>query len=154
MTKLAAQTQLIGDIDIEINDLELDTTPTTNQTGHGTKISATVDENTNGFGNAMHLDSDGNWIDAHADAAATMPCQGIAMETGTGAKVILLHGIVRNDTWNWTTIGGPIYISPTTSGGFTQTRPATSGQQVQIIGYALSADVIFFNPDYTLVQIA
>jgi len=152
MTKLAAPTQLSGDVDVEINSLELDSTPTTNQTGHGTIVSATVDVNTNGFGNAMHLDTDGNWVDARANSATTMPCQAIALESGTGTKKLLLLGPVRNDSWNWT-VGAPIYASDTTAGLFTQTIPAGSGDQVQIVGYALSADVIFFNPDYTIVEI-
>lgn len=136
-----------------LEKLEFDSTPDADHTANGIIIPATVDVNTNGLFNAMHLDSDGNWIDAHADAAVDMPCKALALESGTGAgKKLLLWGFARDETWTWT-VGGPIYVSDTSTGSLTQTRPDTSGDQVQVVGYALTAKIIFFCPDNTIVEI-
>jgi hypothetical protein len=89
-----------------------------------------------------------------ADAIATMPVIGIApaaiSDTATGT--ILLQGFIRDDTWNWT-IGGIMYASGT-AGAMTQTAPSGSGDFVQALGIALSADVVYFNPSLTLVEVA
>jgi hypothetical protein len=49
--------------------------------------------------------------------------------------------VIRNDAWAWTA-GGQIYLSATV-GGLTQTAPATSGDKVQQVGFAISADVMY-----------
>jgi hypothetical protein len=127
--------------------------PLTDQTSSGIVIagiagaSLTID-------NAIYASSSGQWFQAKADAATTVPVQGIALNSASAAAVVnvLTVGYYRDDSWNWTP-GGLIYISPSTAGGLTQTRPSTTGQQVQIVGFAVSADVIYFNPDYTYVEI-
>ena len=90
-----------------------------------------------------------------ADAIATMPVIGIApaaiSDTNTGT--ILLQGFIRDDTWNWT-LGGILYADNTTAGGMTQTAPSGTGDFVQAVGVALSADVVYFNPSLTLVEVA
>jgi hypothetical protein len=90
-----------------------------------------------------------------ADAIATMPVIGIApaaiADTNTGT--ILLQGFIRDDTWNWT-LGGILYADNTTAGGMTQTAPSGSGDFVQVVGVALSADVVYFNPSLTMVEVA
>ena len=90
-----------------------------------------------------------------ADAIATMPVIGIATaaiaDTNTGK--VLLQGFIRDDTWNWT-IGGILYADNTTAGGMTQTAPSGSGDFVQVLGVALSADVVYFNPSLTMVEVA
>ena len=131
--------------------IELTPTLSADHTGTGTIISATVDANTYGIASALHLDTDGNYIEADADVIATMPCCALALETGTGTKKILLRGIMRDDTWDWTP-GVPIYVSNTV-GTLTATHPSTSGNQVQIVGMALTAVSIFFNPSFNMVEI-
>lgn len=131
---------------------ELDPTPDTDHSASGFIVTMTVDTNTVGFGCGLYLASDGHFDEADASAAATMPCMALALEEGTGSKKVLLQGIIRDDSWSWTA-GGLLYVS-TTAGNLTQTQPSGSGDQVQIIGVALSADVIYFNPCYVLVEIA
>jgi hypothetical protein len=85
---------------------------------------------------------------ARADVAATMPCVGMAIQAGgRGPRKILLNGLICNTAWNWT-VGAPIYVSPTTAGGLTQTKPTTAGHQVQMIGYAVTSKVVDFRPPY------
>lgn len=48
------------------------------------------------------------------------------------------------------TTGSILYISET-AGNFTETRPVTAGAFIRIMGYAISTDEIYFNPDVTWV---
>lgn len=94
---------------------------------------------------AVYLGSGGTWLLADANGSGTYPCRGLATAAyvDTNAAVVIDNGTVRNDAWNWT-IGGDIYLSAT-AGGLTQTAPSTSGDKIQKIGYALSADTIRIN---------
>lgn len=92
----------------------------------------------------FHTDNEFHLADA--DAAGEFPARGIAVAASTdgNAITVLVQGIVRNDGWAWGTIGGPIYLSDT-AGGLTQTAPSTSGDAVQIVGWALSDDEAYLN---------
>jgi len=119
----------------------------------GETIIDTVGENVT-LWNVLYLKSDGSYWKADADAATTMP--GVVLCTGNAnagqAGPLLVRGFARDDTWTWT-VGGLIYVD-TTAGSLTQTAPSATGDQVQILGYAKTADVIFFNPMYNMVEIA
>lgn len=97
----------------------------------------------------------GEVVISDSDAIGTMPVIGIApaafndTETGT----ILLQGFIRHDSWNWT-IGGLLYASGATPGAMTQTAPSGTGDFVQVVGVALSDDVVYFNPSLTMVEVA
>jgi len=144
--------QLGGDLDLNQYYLQLDPTPTSDDTGNGFMSSVTVDTNSVGVGAGLYMASDGHYDMADASASGTMPCEAVALETGTGTKKVLKYGYIRNDGWDWTP-GGLVYVS-TTAGQLTQSAPSGSGEQVQIVGYATSADVLFFNPNYTMVEIS
>jgi hypothetical protein len=91
---------------------------------------------------------------ADASAVATAKSIGIApvaiSDTATGT--VLLHGFVRDDTWSWTT-GATLYLSET-AGAMTETAPTTSGAFVQPVGIALEPDVVYINPDMTLLEVS
>lgn len=116
----------------------------------GTVRTYTVDSGATqtSFGQAYHVDTDGELIEADGDVASqgAMPAIGLAVETGTGAKKILLTGLICETDWNWT-IGGPVYVSddPSTTEGLTQTVLSTTGDTVQIVGIAVSADCVEIN---------
>jgi len=80
---------------------------------------------------------DGKWYKAKADGIL-QPCLGLAIEGGDALDEIRIHrmGEIINAGWAWATIGGPIYLDPSTAGALTQTPPA---ENIQIVGYALSA---------------
>lgn len=148
--------QLGGDLDLNENYIELNSAPTVDLTGNGWMTSETVDTNTTGIGAALYMAADGHYDEADADATTTMPVVALALETGTGTKQILRRGFIRNDTWNWTLGNGVanyLYAS-TTTGGLTQTAPSATGDLVQIVGYAVSADVIYFDPQLVMVEVA
>jgi hypothetical protein len=143
-------------VDINIvnidGSIEIPADPESNNEARGIITTMTVDANTYGIGAALYLDNDGHWIEADAETA--MPCGALALETGTGSKRVLMQGFIRNDNWNWSTIGGFgfIYVSCVT-GELTQTAPSGSGDFVQIVGFATHANRMYFNPQYTMVEI-
>lgn len=123
--------------------------PTSNATASGLIVTATVDTNAEGIGAPLFMAADGNLDTADADANTTSPCVALALETGTGVgKKILVHGILRLDSWNWTRGPGDaslIYVS-TTTGTLTQTKPVGTDDVVQPVGWALTDDSIYFSP--------
>ena len=123
-------------------DIEITPAPASDHGWSGSTALMTVDVNTVGFGAALHIDTDGNLVDATASGSK---CQYMAMETGTGSKIVLRDGFVRDDTWNWV-VGEDIYLSEAL-GTLTQTAPTTSGVLVQYIGLATHADRMDFRPN-------
>jgi hypothetical protein len=93
-------------------------------------------------------------VEADASALATTRVIGIApaaiSDTATGT--ILLHGFIRDDSWNWTT-GATLYLSET-AGAMTETAPTTSGAFVKVVGIALEPDVVYINPDNSWIELA
>ena len=93
-------------------------------------------------------------VEADASNLATTRVIGIApaaiSDTATGT--ILLHGFIRDDSWNWTT-GATLYLSET-AGAMTETAPTTSGAFVKVVGIALEPDVVYINPDNSWIEIA
>lgn len=87
---------------------------------------------------------------ADADQATTMPVVGMCLEAGTGTRLVMLRGVIRYDTWAWT-VGGKLYCGLT--GELTHTAPSTNPDVVQVVGYAIDADTIDFNPDSTIVTV-
>lgn len=106
------------------------------------------------FGDALYLKSDGKYWKADASASTTMPCTAIALGAGSAGSVInlLVIGFICDDSWAWT-VGGMLYPS-TTAGEITDDISAyTTGDQVQCIGYAYSANTAYINPSYVLVEV-
>lgn len=140
-TKLAATSQAVG--------VDLGAILSSNGTYKGITITGTVDTNGVGFGAVLAQAADFHWDEADADAIAN--CYGLAMavETGTGSKILILQGQVCNTAWNWS--AGNIYLS-TTQGTITQTSPSGTDDCIVYLGFALSADTIYFNPSGVIVE--
>jgi len=136
-------------------DLSTPLLPTTDHTATGLTAQMLAGGPIAAFQTVCIHTTTGEVVISDADAIATMPVVGIApaaiADTNTGT--ILLQGFIRDDTWNWT-IGGILYADDATAGGMTQTAPSGSGDLVQAVGVALSADVVYFNPSLTLVEVA
>ena len=90
----------------------------------------------------VYLNGSSQWVLADANGSGTFPARGLAVSTvSTGnATTVIEDGVVRNDAWTWTP-GGTIYLS-VTAGALTQTAPSTTGDKVQVIGYAIDADTM------------
>lgn len=94
---------------------------------------------------AVYLGGSSTWLLADANGSGTFPARGLAVAaySNTNAAIVLIRGNVRNDAWSWTP-GGTIYLS-TTAGGLTQTPPSTASDKIQAVGFALTADIAFFD---------
>ncbi len=98
------------------------------------------------FGNPCYINANGFMALADANAAGLYPAVGLALATIASAASgkFLLHGIARNDAWNWTP-GAVLYLS-TTAGVITTTQPAATDNVIQVLGVATHADRIYFHP--------
>ena len=136
--------------------LSLDATPNTDHTANGPQTAILASGYSSTIMDLVYLGSSSKWLEADADATGTsINLLGIAMEakTDTQAMNVALPGsFVRDDSWAWTP-GVPLYIS-TTLGAITATKPTGSGDVVRTVGYAVTADVIFFNPSSDYVTLA
>ena len=127
---------------------------TSDHTWSGMTATLTAGENL-ALGDVGYIKSDGMVWKANAGAASTMP--GVVLATGTitaedEGEFLVLGFMRRDDSWDWTP-GGLIYCD-TTSGALTQTAPSESGDQVQVVGMAITADIILFSPSYELVEVS
>ena len=110
---------------------------------------------TQAFGDLVYLDpTDSRWeaVDANAASGADGDGRGvlgIVVVAGTdgNACTIILHGIIRADAkFDTFTINNPVYASET-AGAVTQTQPTTTDVVIRIVGSALTANELYFNPD-------
>ncbi len=117
----------------------------------GTKMTVTVDDASTIFGDVLAQAADFNYDRADASAAANSVGLVMALSGGSGSKEVLIEGQVCETDWTWS--AGLLYLSITT-GKMTQTAPVASGEQVVAVGWALSADTIYFKPSLVLAEIA
>ena len=137
--------------------LSLDATPDSDHTANGPQTATLNAGYSSTIMDLVYLASSGKWLEADADAAgaAAINLLGISLEAktdGQAMNVALSGSFVRDDTWNWT-IGVPLYMD-TTDGAITATKPTGSGDAVRTVGYAVTADIIFFNPSSDYVTLA
>jgi hypothetical protein len=132
------------------------TTSISNYAYSGDAFTATAGENL-AINNVCYLKTDGKYWKAQANAASTMP--GMVLVTATtlanASGVFLKNGFIRNDGgWGGAlTVGGLLYASAATAGAITQSAPASSGDQVQVLGYAYAARVVFFDPNLVVAEV-
>ncbi len=109
------------------------------------------------FGQVCYMGSDGKMELVNADAIATangfMMCASVSIaENATGN--FLLIGYARDDTWNWATLGSLLVADKATPGGMLRIVDAPTGEDdvIQILGVAITADIIYFNPQLVQVE--
>lgn len=90
---------------------------------------------------------DGKFYKAKADSATTCPAYGVAVEAANadGLFWILVNGMYRDDGGATLAVGQIIYLSAATAGAITGTMPATSTNQVQHLGWAVTAQIRVIN---------
>jgi hypothetical protein len=98
--------------------------------------------------------SGGAWTLTDANAASSSKGL-LAMATDTTFdRGMMLRGYIYNSAWNWT-VGGTLYLSATGgAGNITQTQPTGTADIVRVVGYAISADLIYFNPSQDWIELA
>lgn len=148
-TATLSGTQLLS----EGASIGLDPSLSADGTYTGTTITGTAGY-TQAFGDLVYLDpTDSRWeqVDANSaqgadgDARATIAMV-VVPGTDGNACTLLLNGAIRADAKFPTfTVNNTIYASET-AGAVTQTQPSTSGVVIRVVGYALTADSMIFNP--------
>lgn len=107
------------------------------------------------IGDVVFLNTSKEWQRADADVETeTDGMLGLATASVAASATleILLYGFFRDNTWGYTT-SQTLYV-PLTNGPPSATRPSVSGDFVRVVGYAYSADEVFFNPSGTWVEVA
>jgi len=141
-------------------DKRLDAAPDANISGNGITVLAVAGEEVDG-GEICYMKADGKYWLTDADAVASMPAVVMATTNiAAEATGLFLHiGYYRHDTWGWTLGDGQanlLFADETVPGGMVQFAgiPAGAGDQVQVVGYVITAEIVFFNPSYELVTVA
>tara|TARA_Y100000588_G_C14230204_1_gene914935 strand:+ start:508 stop:1788 length:1281 start_codon:yes stop_codon:yes gene_type:complete len=97
---------------------------------------------------------------AVATAAGTMPVAAMAaadISADATGKFLLYGFLADNGTFPAYTVGGDLYApeAETSSQNVPeQTAPDSDGDFVQVLGYAVTANSVFFDPDQTVVEVA
>lgn len=128
--------------------VNLDGTPASDHSAVGPVTNTFAAGYSSAIGDLVFFGSGGKWLEVDADAVATCKgLMGIALEakTDTQAMIVALPGsFVRDDSWNWT-IGDTLYAGETL-GAMQNTIPTGADAIIKVVGFPVSADVIFFNP--------
>ena len=161
---LHAASHMSGGAD-ETRDMEFNPLTMADLTAEGLKAIVTVGENVV-KGDTLYMKADGKYWKSDADAAASMPAcvLVIAATIAADASGIVLHeGYYRNDDlYDWTLGNGEANLlfpdegTGGTAGTIVQlaSQPAGSGDQVQVVGWVVTANIIYFRPSLELVQVA
>lgn len=105
------------------------------------------------LGDVCYRKSDGKMWKADADAIATSGAIAIALGTinadATGS--FGMRGYFRDDSAYAWTVGGLLYLS-TTAGAIQQTVVTGVDDVIQVLGVAMTADIIYFAPELTQIE--
>lgn len=112
--------------------------PTTSGSYSGRTFTITCDD-TAIVGSPLYIKSTGNLGLADATISGTMPVAFISVTDGTGSIACVNDGYICNTDWNWTP-GKYTYV--TTSSDLSHDNPTASGNWIQPVGRAMSADTI------------
>jgi len=135
--------------------IQFDPTTMADDSVEGETFIGTAGENI-AWGDVVYLKSDGKFWKADFNAGTT--CPAVAFCTATinadASGEFLRRGWIRDDSAYNFTFGaqaGTIYLGE--SGAITQTAPSGSGDQVQVLGWALEADIWYFDPQFVIVEV-
>lgn len=96
----------------------------------------------------VYMASTGKWMKADAsDGATSGGMLAMACEAGTADAPLLVAlpgAFIRNDAWTWTP-GATLYASITLA-ELTETAPSGTDEVIRVTAFAMSADVLYFNP--------
>jgi len=66
------------------------------------------------------------------------------------ATEILTYGKVRSAAFPTFTVGAPVYLDDT-AGNIVVAQPSTENFAIRIVGYAITAEDLLFNPDNSYI---
>jgi hypothetical protein len=143
---------MTGDITLGENEIVLDETLSGDETWSGITMPGTLG-GTVTTGDLVYMAADGDWekTDGILDGTDTSFALqlGICLAGGvaTNSTTILLQGKIRSAQFPAFTsdIGKQIYMSDT-AGLVTATQPVTANHAIRVIGFAQTAEDLYFNP--------
>lgn len=108
------------------------------------------------FGAAVYVDSAGELGEAYAGTNTAVKPRGRGIIVA-GHKKTTDGTVDAGEKVTYVTFGPvagfsgmdegmPVYVSPSTPGGLTQTKPSGAGQQVWQMGYAQTSTILFVQP--------
>lgn len=117
------------------------TTPSVDGTFTGTVRTLTAG-GTIALGDPIKIDGSGQAV--KADATTADVAIGVAAEAASSSASVrvLLLGAIRHNAWSWTP-GGVVYLG---AGVLTQAAPSGSGNTIQALGVADTADTVTVMP--------
>lgn len=145
---------MTGDIQLGETLIKLDATLSEDAKWSGISTSGTLGA-TIAVGDLCYLNADdGRWELVDANLSDGYDKQlGISLTAGNDGDAgnMLVFGKVRSAVFPTFTVGSPLYISET-AGDVTHTQPTTADVAIRIVGFALTAEDLFFNPsnDYII----
>lgn len=98
------------------------------------------------FGDVLYLDGT-TFKKASATNISTCPVKAICIDDTT----VMRCGFINGSRWSFTA-GQTLYTS-TSAGDMTATAPSATNNVVQILGWAASATVLYFDPDQTYLEL-
>jgi len=139
---------MTGDIQLGETDIKLDAVLSGDEKWSGIVISGVAGA-TLAVGDLCYLNADDSrWelVDANlSDGYDKM--LGICVLAGNDGNTIelLVYGKIRSAAFPSFTVGSPVYISET-AGDVVVTQPSTADVAIRVVGYAITAEDLFFNP--------
>jgi hypothetical protein len=105
------------------------------------------------LGQVRYFSSSSTWLASNATSAGASARNllGICTTALGYSRGMVLRGFFKNTAWSLT-IGAPVYLS-TTANTITSTQPTGSGNIVRVVGYAIAADEIYFNPSQDWIEL-
>jgi len=103
------------------------------------------------YSNVYYFGVNGSWSNASAASSATARGMlGLALGSTIATDGMLVNGPCTN-AWGFNS-GSILYLA-TNANQITAARPTGTNHIVRIVGYAVDASTIFFNPDRTYIEI-
>lgn len=104
-------------------------------------------------GEGVYLRTNGSWANSNSATIGAHSAGLIAITTSTNlSSGLLTRGIVYLSVDPGGSPGDVVYLS--TSGDFSTTPVATTGNVSRVVGYQLATNVIFFNPSQDWIEIS
>ena len=107
-------------------------------------------------GNIVYFSGSSQWTNAQANATGSSTrVLGVVTDNADPNEIVLQGTVTINTDLATYQVGQPVYLSPLTAGKVTNVPPSSSGHVARYVGWVVdtSRDIIYFNPDFTYIQL-
>lgn len=147
---------MTGDLQLGETDIKLDAVLSNDEKWSGIVIAGTAGA-TLAVGDVCYLASSGKWLlnDGILDGTDTGFSKQLGICVLAGADTepteMLTYGKIRSAAFPAFTVGSPVYLDDT-AGDLVVAQPSTTNFAIRVVGFALTAEDLLFNPsnDYTV----